>query len=405
MNIPWASKNYNTYRLGSSGKGKTTSILNQVEFHVEQGDGVAVFDPHNNLLESLLNSPVLEKHYKRVVYFDPADDEFVLDYNPFSASSEKDAGRLTADFLNSLKTLFAESWGYRLSHILMICLYALFMLGENLASLTVLLSKTDKGKELRSKVIAKCANAEVKRFFKSEFYSYPQEAFLPVLNKVSGLLLEEKIRRVLSRKKNSIDARQIMDEGKIFLANLTSSVLGAEISSALGAMLIAQFQKAAFQRSDVPEKDRKPFHIFVDEAYRFNAAGVYESIINEGRKFRLFLNVSHQDFGQIDSDTLKTFLSIQNLMVFGVNIEDAKLLSRVFDNKVRPEEFAGLGRGEVYARIENEIAKFKTFPPDENNVSTEGKKKIISHSRKLYYTKLSELEKRPKKKPRIYDSF
>jgi len=403
--IPWSSKNFSGYKIGKSTMGKTTSDEIDILFLVRQGYGVAVFDPHNNLIPALMSTRVLENHSDKVIYFDPGDREYTPDYNPFDIDDMSLIGKLTADYVDSTKSLFSDSFGYRMGHILTMSYYALFLLGENLATLPVLLSRTPQGVEMRRRVIEKADNPEVRRFFDQELSHYPQEAVLPVINKITTLLMDNKIHRILSRKKTKIDIPSIVRDGKVFLASLPAGIIGAEISSALGAMLISQFQKAIFARAEIPEQERKPFFIFVDEAYRFNCAAIYESLINEARKFGGFINIAHQTLGQLSQDTQKTFLSIQNMMVFGINIDDARVFSRVFDNRVKPEDLASLRVGEVYARIDNETVKLRTFPPETIRRSETTHGKIVRKSRRLYYTKTCEINKEPGRKPRIYDSF
>ena len=166
--------------------------------------------------------------------------------------------------------------------------------------------------------------------------------------------------------------------------------------------MLAQLQKAAFHRKE----GAKPFYIFADECYRFEGAlGIYESFLNETRKLGVFLNLCHQSTGQVSDEVLKSFLSASNIFTFGINIEDAKRLSRALDNRVRPEELVGLGVGEVVARIDNAIVKFKTFPPSGLKVSDEVRELVITRSREKYYTKLSEIKEEPQKRQRTYDSF
>jgi hypothetical protein len=404
--IPQSSKNFNAYRLGKSTTGKTTSMVHQIIYHIENGHGVAVFDPHDNLIPQIMTSERLKPSYEKICYFNPCDKDYVLDYNPFHIDDMEDIGRLTADYVDSSKSLFSSAWGYRMAQIMTMGYYALFILNENLSSLPVLFSRSRRGNELRKRVIHKVTNPEVKRFFESDVLNYPQEAFLPVINKITTLLMDNRINRILSRKKNKIHLNEFINEGKALLVSLPIGLLGAEISSQLGAMLLAQLQKAAFHRTSIPEKDRKPFYIFVDECYRFSAFGIYEGIINECRKFGMFINLAHQDTGQISEDTLKTFLSINNILAFGINIEDAKRLVKAFDNKIKPEQFTNLEVGQVIARIGNDIVKIRSYPPDSLNAHEDVGESIIENSRKQYYTKIGEIKDRDEvKTKRIYDSF
>ena len=402
VHVPTTGMSMNIYMIGRSGSGKSESLKHQLEYHVKEGHGVALFDPHGRFAEEVLRLASLRDRLDDVCFINPCDDEYVLDYNPFDIDDISDAGRLASDYVNSTKILYSASSGYRMNHILGMSYNALFVTGNNMNSMPKLWSISGEGEHLRREVINKTTNSEVKRFFEDEIMTYKMEALLPIISRVSTLLTDDRTQRIFSRTKSKVNLSKMMNEGKILIVSLPVGLLGAEISSQLGSMMLAQLQKAAFHRKE----GCKPFFIFADECYRFEGAlGIYESFLNETRKFGVYLNLSHQTTGQISDDVLKSFLSASNIMSFGVNIDDAKLLSRTFDNRVKPEELVGLNVGEVVSRIDNAIVRFKTFPPGNLKYSETVSDQIVKHSREKYYTKLSDVKKEPEKKERFYDSF
>lgn len=150
----------------------------------------------------------------------------------------------------------------------------------------------------------------------------------------------------------------------------------------------------------------KPFYIFVDEFWRFSTGRIIESLINECVKAGLHLCVANQETGQLSGDLLQAVLSMPNVMVFNVNMIDAKKLVPLFDGRVSVEDFLGLGRGEVFARLDSDIADFIClYSEDDSN--EELKQKIIFDSRKKYYTPLAEVQEKSVRKPgrRVFDSF
>ncbi|MDH3973494.1 MAG: hypothetical protein OEV42_04355, partial [Deltaproteobacteria bacterium] len=402
--IPGSSNNLNSLRIGSSGSGKTSSITNQFFYHVDKGEGAVLLDPHGDLIEELLSSPKLSTVVEKVVYFNPVDDEYAIGFNPFHLEDIKDIGRLTSDYVNSSKNLF-DSWGPRQAHILTVSYYAIFLLGENLSALPELLSRTPGGETMRREVIERSDSPEVIRFFKDEFKNYRDEAFFPVTSKVSSLLIDSRSRMILSEKENKVNMSKILNEGHILLASLPVGLLGADISFQLGTMLLSQIQKAAFHRASMRPEERRPCHIFVDECYRFNEK-IYDGFLNETRKYGCSIHLALQNTGQLSEDSQKAFFSVNNLLAFGINIDDAKRLSRVLDNRVKPEELVSLGVGEAVARLGKEIIKIDSFKPVTGS-SDAVREQIIEYSRKHYYTKIEKQKEREvsDKKKRFYDSF
>lgn len=148
----------------------------------------------------------------------------------------------------------------------------------------------------------------------------------------------------------------------------------------------------------------KKFFVFVDEFWRFSTGRIIESLINECVKAGVHLCVANQETGQLSSELLQAVLSMPNVMVFNVGLSDAKRLVPLFDGKVSVEDFLGLGRGEVFARIDSDIADF-TCPYSAGTGNHALRRKIISDSRKKFYTPLVKVRKRFVPKRRVFDSF
>jgi len=149
----------------------------------------------------------------------------------------------------------------------------------------------------------------------------------------------------------------------------------------------------------------KPFYIFVDEFWRFSTGRIIESLINECVKAGLHLCVANQETGQLSSDLLQAVLSMPNIMVFNVNMVDAKKLAPLFDGRVSVEDFLALGRGEAFGRLDSDITDFICPYSEDDNEKV--RQKIISDNRKRYYTPLAEVRKKSVHKPkrRMFDSF
>lgn len=401
--LPVNIQNKCVWILGTARKGKSVSMTNQFLWLAKKGEGACFIDPHRTTVFELLGL-LPDEVLGRVVYLDFDDDGYVVDFNPFDEADSESFGRLTIEFVNSFKNLFEAASFHRMSHLLRMAVYALFVLKKNLNSIPVLFSRTSEGDALRQAVVVNCGNEEVRRFWKSEFYSYRKDAFSPILNRFSALLMDAKASRIFSREKNKIYLTEIMDSGKLLLVALPNSI---DVSGIIGGMMIAQFQKCAFARTAKRDSCRKEFHLFVDEFHRFSTGKILESIINETVKAGLQLCAANQETSQLSEELLRAVLSMPNTMLFNVNFLDAKKLLPVFNNRISVEDVTGLGIGECFVKFGDEVADVKCFAPPKD-YSEERAKRIIAESRKKYCTPVSELQKpeaKGEKRTRIIDSF
>lgn len=399
VRFPDGSQNKCMYHPGSSRSGKTTFMLNQVCELASDGQRVGYVDPHREAAFQLLGL-IDPKHAERVVFLDFDDPEHVVGYNCFQ-TSQGEHGRLALEITNSYQHLFDAASYHRMNHFLRLITYGLFELGENLIAIPTLLSRTPQGDALRREIVRRTKNPEAARFWDDEFYTHPPVAFNPILNRTSALFMDDHAARIFSTKENKVSIDRIMTEGQILIVALPASV---ELSSLIGGMLIAQFQKAAFARTGTADA-RKPFYLYVDEFHRFSTGRILESIINECVKGGLHVCLANQETGQLSDEMLKAVLSVPNIFVFRVNLLDARRLAPIFDGKVTVEEILSLGVGEVFARIDNDIVDFKCPPPPGHH-DPELAKHIIEESRKRYYTRLAPVAHRQSKtRRREIDTF
>ena len=190
-----------------------------------------------------------------------------------------------------------------MEHLLRHGLYALLQLPNStfLDLSDLLRRKTDDSERLRKEILEVVDNQTAYQFWKNDFDRYSNEALDPPKHKLSKLLVSGTVSLMLSQPENMIDFRQIMDNGMILLVNL--STIGSEVREILGCFILSLFHLTALGRSETPIKDRKPFHIYTDEAHRFVTEAM-EDLIAETRKrgrphpgTPLFKPVQHQRGG------------------------------------------------------------------------------------------------------------
>jgi len=375
---PDGQQNKSAWLIGASRKGKSTMLIQRARHLALRGSGVGLIDPHRTTAFALLGA-LDDVPPERVLFLD-FDAEIPVAYNPFSHSSPEDVGRLTTEFVHSMKHLFDAASFHRMAHFLGMGIYASFVLKSNLATLPILFARATLGEQLRRRVIAEAANASVRRFWRDEFPSYSPDAFAPLVNRLSALLLDDRTYRTFAQTENRVDLASAMDEGLVVIIAPPASI---EAASIVGGMFVAQAQHAAFRRTGTPRAAHH-FHFIIDEFHRFiSSANTLQSIIDEASKGGLSVCLAHQETGQVPNELLKALYSMPNIFIFGVNLPDAKMLAHLFNGQVTPETLACQPTGAVHARLGHEIANFTCPPPIP--ISSKQVERIIAHNRATYH--------------------
>jgi hypothetical protein len=319
------------YILGQTGTGKSGSLSLLTLSDIYYNQGFAVVDPHGDYAQDMLKF-IPAHRIDDVVYFNPADTAFPIGFNPLEVSDPTLKGHTTSELVGVLKRLFADSWGPRLEYILRYTLLALIDYpNSTMLDITRMLTE----KKFRQDVITYVDDPVVKNFWVTEFASwndkFASEAVAPVLNKVGAFTANPMIRNILGQPKSTFNIRQIMDEGKILIVNLSRGLMGEDNAGIIGAMMVTKIQLAAMSRADIPEPDRKPFYLYVDEFQNF-ATDSFAVILSEARKYALNLTVANQyisQMGQAVRDAV--FGNVGTIVSFRISPDDAPFLQKYFE--------------------------------------------------------------------------
>lgn len=339
------------YVIGKTGMGKSTLLENMIVEDIEKGQGVAVVDPHGDLVEKIIRY-VPSNRVNDVVYFNPADLNYPVAFNILENVDPGLRHIVASGLIGVFKKIWADSWGPRLEYVLRNTILALLDYPGS-TMLGIMRMLTDK--VYRKKVIDRIADPVVKSFWVDEFSKYPDkfavEAIAPIQNKVGQFLSNSLIRNIIGQVKSTIDMREIMDSGKILLLNLSKGRVGEDTSALLGAMMITKIQLAAMSRVDILEKDRKDFYLYVDEFQNF-ATGSFANILSEARKYHLNLVIAHQYIEQLD-DIVRAavFGNVGTLICFRVGATDAEELVKEFTPRFVEEDLVNLPKFTVYLKL------------------------------------------------------
>jgi hypothetical protein len=344
-------RRHHLYAIGKSGTGKTTLLRNLILQDILAGHGVGVIDPHGDLANELLDY-IPRNRIEDTVFFNPADLENPIGFNLIGQTPPESRHLVASGIVGVFKNIWPNFWGPRMEYIFYATVAALLDC-ENVSLLGIQRMLSDA--RYREWVVKQVKDPMVHSFWVNEFAGYSRaflhEAVAPIQNKVGQLLMSPHLRNILGQVRSRIDARFMMDRGRIFIADVSKGKLGADKSNLIGALLVTQFQLAAMSRADVPEHERKDFYLYVDEFQSF-ASDSFVSILSEARKYRLCLTLSHQYIDQVRPEIRDAvFGNVGSMVAFRVGQGDAELLEREFGKAYPARRFVDLHNHEVCVRL------------------------------------------------------
>jgi hypothetical protein len=339
-----------TLVLGKTGMGKSTLIESLVAADMAAGHGVACLDPHGDLIESLL-ARVPKRRTNDVILFDAADPNAPA-FNPLECPAARSRALVASAVLSAFKRVFANSWGPRLEHFLRHgLLTALEIPGATLA--TVLALYTDD--RLRRTVSDRMRDPVSRAFWQEEFAKLPPrfraEAIAPVQNKLGPFLAHPMLRRILCAPRGGVRLRDVLDDGRMLLVNLSKGRLGEDAAALLGSLLVSSIQLAAMGRADTPRDARRPFLLHIDEFHSF-ATESFAAAFSELRKYAVGLVVATQFLEQLDDVTQAAlFGNVGTIVAFQLGQRDAAVMAEQLSGQLTPTDLMQLPRYQAYMRM------------------------------------------------------
>jgi hypothetical protein len=382
-----ADSRQHVYVNGKTGSGKTTLLRNLIVQHIALGHGVDIIDPHGDLAEELLHH-IPPKRTDHLCYFNPGDLEFPIGLNLIANVAPDDRHLVASGIISAFKGIWHDSWGPRLEYILYNAVAALLDC-PNTSLLGVNRMLTDE--KYCTRVIAQIKDPFIRAFWAEEYAGYDprfqREAIAPIQNKIGQFLLNPVARNILGQIKNKVSIPFIMDEGRLFIANLSKGRLGHDKANLLGSLLTTQFQLSAMARANRPEADRPDFYLFIDEFQNFSTEA-FASILAEARKYRLCLTLSHQYIDQLSLPVRQAvFGNVGTLIAFRVGHTDAEVLEKEFGKTFPASVLADLDRYEAVVKLledgtNKEPFRAKMLPPVGKRVGR--KDRLIARSRERF---------------------
>ncbi|MBU2564584.1 type IV secretion system DNA-binding domain-containing protein [Patescibacteria group bacterium] len=394
------------YIIGKTGMGKTVVSENMAIQDIQNGNGVAIVDPHGDFAEKMLDF-VPSDRINDVIYFNPADAENPIAFNIMEKVDADHRHLVASGLMGAFKKIWAGMWSARMEYILHNTILALLEYpGTTLLGINRMLAD----KDYRTKVVEKITDPSIKSFWTKEFDKYPdrfrEEAVAPIQNKVGQFISSPLIRNIVGQVRSTIDMREVMDQGKILIVNLSKGKVGEDASNLLGALIITKIQLAAMERANIAEEERKDFYLYVDEFQNF-ATDAFAMILSEARKYHLCLILVHQYIAQLDEMTEKgkstkvrdaVFGNVGTIISFRIGAIDAEFLEKEFLPEFTADDLVNLNKYNIYLKLMIDGAASRAFsaltlaPFDKSEKSH--KEKIIKASRERYTSLKEDVEKK-----------
>ena len=378
--------------IGASGTGKSTLLFNLIRESIENGEGVAVLDPHGDLVEQILGI-IPEGRINDVVLIDPSDEEYSIGFNILSAHSDLEKNLLSSDLVSVFQRL-STSWGDQMGIVLQNAILAFLESnqGGTLSDMRRFLIEPS----FREQFLNSVRDPDIVYYWRKAFKELSgNKSIGPVITRLETFLAPKPIRYMVAQSENRIDFGDIMDSGKIFLAKLPQGQIGKENSFLLGSLLVSKFQQLAMSRQAQRIESRRLFTLIIDEFQNFITPSMSE-ILSGARKYKLGLVLAHQELRQLERDREVASAVLSNpytRIVFRVGDADARALEGGF-SFFESHDLQNLETGQAICRIEKADGDFNISIPFFDSIvpDTARRQNVVNVSRARYGTPRAQVE-------------
>lgn len=347
------------YIVGKTGTGKSEFLKDMILQDIREGKGVCFIDPHDTVEKILEHIP--PERVEDIIYFDPSDTKRPMGLNMLEAHSEEQKHFVVSSVINLMYKLYDPHKtgiiGPRFEHAIRNAMLTVMSEpGATFIEVVRVLTDSKFVQELLPKVQDPVVRrywtdqiAQTSDFHKSEVLDY-------IVSKFGRFVTDRMMRNIIGQSESSFDFRKVMDEGKILLINLAKGKIGEENSAFLGLILVPKILIAAMSRQDIPESERKPFYLYVDEFQNF-ATPDFAVILSEARKYKLSLTVANQFIGQIEEEVKNAvFGNVGSLVSFRVGVSDANYLQHEFSPTFSETDLTNVERYHTFVKtiVDNE---------------------------------------------------
>ena len=347
------------YCIGQTGTGKSTFLTNMVVDDIVNGKGVAIIDPHGDLVETILGF-VPRERLDDLIVFDPGDRDRPLGMNMLEYDFNKPEQKTfivnelfnILDKLYDMKTVGGPMFEQYTKN-------AILLLMEDAQTEPATLMEIPRvftDPDFRNRKLERITNPVVVDFWQKEATKATGEHSLAnmapyITSKFNGFIANDYMRPIIGQITSAFDFRRVMDEGKILLVNLSKGRIGDINAMLLGMVITGKILMAALSRVDIPDERRRDFYLYIDEFQNFATESI-STILSEARKYRLNLTMAHQFIGQLKDEIRDAvFGNVGSIINFRVGAEDAEFLEKQFAPTFSQSDLINIDNFNAYVKL------------------------------------------------------
>ncbi len=346
------------YTIGQTGTGKTAFMKNLIMQDIRAGEGLCFIDPHGDTVDDILGL-IPPERWEDVIYFNPGDINNPMGLNMLEYD-ERFPEQKTL-IVNELLEIFDKLFNMSVAGGPMFEQYfrnsALLVMDDPDSGSTLLeIARIFSSPDFRKLKLSKCKNEMIKSFWRDVAEKAGGDASLQnmvpyITSKFDNFLTNEIMRPIICQQKSAFNFRDIIDNQKIFLVNLSKGRLGETNAYLLGMILVGRLTMAAMGRADIVEERRKDFYLYIDEFQNVTTKSI-AVVLSEARKYRLALTVAHQFIAQMQEEIKKAvFGNVGSMAVFRVGTEDAEFLAKYFEPVFTADDLVTIPNYNAYVKL------------------------------------------------------
>jgi hypothetical protein len=360
---PPSLPNQHGYISGESGQGKSNLILSIATQRINRGDGVAIVDPHGKLVKDILRR-IPKERINDLVYFNAGDFQYPMAINQLANNGTKlEKEHIRVDLLNFFEDLFEAPLGVNIQHTLNFIIITLLTRRDStLQDIERLLID----KSWRAKFIQSIDDDRIRMFWEQEYPLLEKRGIVTAItNKLSPLILPDStIAPMLSQRENKVDLLEIMNDKKIFLANISHGDIGKRNSQLISKLLVSKIQIAAMRREGL--ESYPDYYIFVDEL-QYAVCPTMADALSGSRKYRLHLWLANQMIEDIPDAIRRHIFNASTMIFFSTDSpHDRMLIEKTLSKRFTAEDIGQLKKGETLVKMGGSIFNVKTEPVPES---------------------------------------
>jgi hypothetical protein len=349
FSISIQSRQYHSYIVGLTGRGKSKFIQNLILQDILANRGCAVIDPHGDLAKDVIKSLISSGYFKersnleRVLYVAPRRRDYVI---PFNVLQKPDPHAETYEVCQRVISSFMRTWSRtlqeppRFQQVMRASLSALVETNQTICELYPLLTDDAFRQGILQQIPDPKVKMDCQSFFENEFDAWGKNRSVMLgstTNKVSALTDNPNVFYMLGQKENHLNIRKIMDAGQILIADLGDC--DDETKRLFGSLIVTGFEQAALSRSTMDIQKRRPYYLYIDEFQDFachpGAAETFSQMLSQVRKFGLHLILANQSIAQLNPGLQVALGNAQTIAAFRISRADAEVMARIL-GKVDP---------------------------------------------------------------------